>query len=317
MTRHTRDSVGKYLNEIGRIQLLTGSEEIQLSRQIQDSLAIEVKRAEITATMDIAVSDEQLAKEMNISLEELGRRLFFGRKAKEKMVEANLRLVVSIAKKYRHRGMPFQDLIQEGTLGLIRATEKFDPSKGYKFSTYAIWAIRQYVSRSIANHSRTIRLPVYITDTVNKIRNITRELCQSLGRQPTQAEVADAMNLKLDKLRFIIKSARAIDSIDRIVGQEEDTAIVEFLAAKEKSLEDNLMLNSLRADLDGVLNTLTPLQAQVMRLRYGLDDGNRKTLQDIAERLKLSRELIRQIETKAIRQLRVTSRANELKEYLF
>jgi len=317
LVNRQEDSVGKYLREIGRIQLLSATEEIKLSRQIKDLLFIEAKREQIADPIGIPVTDEQLASAMDISKKQLRHRVYIGRKAKNKMVEANLRLVVSIAKKYVNRGLPLEDLIQEGSFGLIKAAEKFDAEKGYKFSTYATWWIRQSISRGVHDQCRSIRVPIHVWEQFNKIKKVTKELCESLGRKPTETEIADATNTSLEQLRFTVKSARAIDSIDRTVGKEEEITIGDFLTSDEDSLEDNLVYNLLKQDLNNILDTLTHQEAEVIRMRYGFDDGNFKSFQKIGEKINLTRERIRQIQIKTIRKLRCQNHTIKLKDYIF
>ncbi len=319
--QYTEDSIRLYLQEIGRIRLLRADEEIELARQIADLLGLERKREELAANHASWIEPEEVpievwAESVEMSLSQFMRRLHIGRRAKDKMVQSNLRLVVSIAKKYMNRGLSFQDLIQEGSLGLIRAAEKFDHEKGYKFSTYATWWIRQAITRAIADQSRTIRLPVHLYETISRIKKTTKLLSQEFGRKPTEEEIATRMEMTIEKLRFIAKSAQLPISLETPIGKEEDSRLGDFIESDGETPEDRVAKNLLREDLESVLDTLNPRERDVLKLRYGLDDGRMKTLEEIGQIFNVTRERIRQIEAKALRKLRHPNRNSVLKEYI-
>jgi RNA polymerase primary sigma factor len=312
----TEDSIRLYLQEIGRIRLLRADEEIELARKIADLLELERMREKLLNDLDREPHDREWAAAAAMPLNQFRHRLFLGRRAKDKMVQSNLRLVVSIAKKYMNRGLSFQDLIQEGSLGLIRAAEKFDHEKGYKFSTYATWWIRQAITRAIADQSRTIRLPVHLYETISRIKKTTKLLSQEMGRKPTEEEIATRMEMTIEKLRFIAKSAQLPISLETPIGKEEDSRLGDFIEADGEMPEDQVSKSLLREDLEGVLDTLSPRERDVLRLRYGLDDGRMKTLEEIGQIFNVTRERIRQIEAKALRKLRHPNRNSILKEYI-
>ena len=271
------DPVRMYLKEIGKVPLLSAEEEIELAKRMEDG-------------------DEE---------------------AKKRLAEANLRLVVSIAKRYVGRGMLFLDLIQEGTLGLIKAVEKFDYTKGYKFSTYATWWIRQAITRAIADQARTIRIPVHMVETINKLIRVSRQLLQELGREPTPEEIAAEMNLPVERVREILKISQEPVSLETPIGEEEDSHLGDFIQ------DDNVPVPAeaaaftlLKEQLVEVLETLTDREQKVLRLRFGLDDGRARTLEEVGKEFKVTRERIRQIEAKALRKLRHPSRSKKLKDYL-
>ena len=313
---YTEDSIRVYLQEIGRIRLLRPDEEIELARKIADLLQLEELAAQFEADHGHHPDNKEWAALVDMPLIKFRRRLMLGRRAKEKMVQSNLRLVVSIAKKYMNRGLSFQDLIQEGSLGLIRAAEKFDHEKGYKFSTYATWWIRQAITRAIADQSRTIRLPVHLYETISRIKKTTKTLSQEFGRKPTEEEIAESMEMTIEKLRFIAKSAQLPISLETPIGKEEDSRLGDFIEADIENPEQDVAKNLLREDLEGVLATLSPRERDVLRLRYGLDDGRMKTLEEIGQIFDVTRERIRQIEAKALRKLRHPNRNGVLKEYI-
>ncbi|CAD0228634.1 MULTISPECIES: RNA polymerase sigma factor RpoD [Planktothrix] len=312
----TEDSIRLYLQEIGRIRLLRADEEIELARKIADLLELERIREKLMEHYDREPNEQEWATAVEMKLPEFRRRLYIGRRAKDKMVQSNLRLVVSIAKKYMNRGLSFQDLIQEGSLGLIRAAEKFDHEKGYKFSTYATWWIRQAITRAIADQSRTIRLPVHLYETISRIKKTTKLLSQEMGRKPTEEEIATRMEMTIEKLRFIAKSAQLPISLETPIGKEEDSRLGDFIESDGETPEDQVSKNLLREDLENVLDTLSPRERDVLRLRYGLDDGRMKTLEEIGQIFNVTRERIRQIEAKALRKLRHPNRNSILKEYI-
>lgn len=319
---YTEDSIRLYLQEIGRIRLLRADEEIELARKIADLLELERIHEKLVDQLERVPRDDEWAQAVgraenkDIRVRDFQRRLYQGRKAKEKMVQSNLRLVVSIAKKYMNRGLSFQDLIQEGSLGLIRAAEKFDHEKGYKFSTYATWWIRQAITRAIADQSRTIRLPVHLYETISRIKKTTKLLSQEMGRKPTEEEIATRMEMTIEKLRFIAKSAQLPISLETPIGKEEDSRLGDFIESDGETPEDQVSKSLLREDLEGVLSTLSPRERDVLRLRYGLDDGRMKTLEEIGQIFNVTRERIRQIEAKALRKLRHPNRNSVLKEYI-
>ena len=300
------DPVRMYLKEIGKVSLLTPEEEIELAQKMSAG----------------ALAQEQLdeAEESGFSPEELAeikKLIKEGEKAKQKLAEANLRLVVSIAKRYVGRGMLFLDLIQEGNLGLIKAVEKFDYTKGYKFSTYATWWIRQAITRAIADQARTIRIPVHMVETINKVIRVSRQLLQELGHDPSPEEIADEMNMPVDKVREILKIAQEPVSLETPIGEEEDSHLGDFIAddgASEPSEAASFTL--LKEQLVDVLSTLTPREEKVLKLRFGIEDGRTRTLEEVGKEFNVTRERIRQIEAKALRKLRHPRRSKKLKDFL-
>lgn len=313
---YTEDSIRLYLQEIARIRLLRADEEIELARKIADLLQLERIRDDLFLQLERDPRDQEWAGAVDMPVQAFRHRLHLGRRAKDKMVQSNLRLVVSIAKKYMNRGLSFQDLIQEGSLGLIRAAEKFDHEKGYKFSTYATWWIRQAITRAIADQSRTIRLPVHLYETISRIKKTTKLLSQEMGRKPTEEEIATRMEITIEKLRFIAKSAQLPISLETPIGKEEDSRLGDFIESDSETPEDQVSKNLLREDLESVLDTLSPRERDVLKLRYGLDDGRMKTLEEIGQIFNVTRERIRQIEAKALRKLRHPNRNSVLKEYI-
>lgn len=273
----TNDTVRMYLKEIGRVPLLSAEEEIELAKRIEQG-------------------DEY---------------------AKRRLAEANLRLVVSIARRYAGRGMLFLDLIQEGNMGLMKAVDKFDYTKGFKFSTYATWWVRQAITRAIADQARTIRIPVHMVETINKLIRVSRQLLQDLGREPTPEEVAEAMELTVDKVRDIMKIAQEPVSLETPIGEENDSSLGDFIEDPDAPAPtDAAAFELLREQLKEVLDTLTDREENVLRLRFGLDDGRTRTLEEVGQVFGVTRERIRQIEAKALRKLRHPSRSKRLKDYL-
>jgi RNA polymerase primary sigma factor len=271
------DPVRMYLKEIGRVPLLTPEEEVDLAKRMEQG-------------------DEE---------------------AKRRLAEANLRLVVSIAKRYVGRGMLFLDLIQEGNLGLIKAVEKFDYRKGYKFSTYATWWIRQAITRAIADQARTIRIPVHMVETINKLIRVSRQLLQELGREPNPEEIAREMGISEEKVREILKIAQEPVSLETPIGEEEDSHLGDFIEDHDaRAPAEEASFTLLREQLDDVLETLTDREQKVLRLRFGLDDGRARTLEEVGQKFGVTRERIRQIEAKTLRKLRHPSRSKKLKDYL-
>lgn len=311
------DSVKTYLKEIGTIPLLSMSEEIELAKMIAAGEEIRRYAKAIELESGIPANDEQIGERMNLSsfeVKELNRK---AHESEKKLTRANLRLVVSIAKKYVGRGMQFLDLIQEGNLGLIRAVEKFDHKKGYKFSTYATWWIRQAITRAIADQARTIRIPVHMVETINKFKKITRRLSQELGRKPTEDEVAKEMEITVEKYRDIVKVAQEPISLETPIGKEDDSRLGDFIEDKESDTPVLLVANELlRQDLQRVLKTLSQREQEVLQLRFGLDDGRQKTLEEVGAAFGVTRERIRQIEAKALRKLRHPNRNRSLREYM-
>jgi RNA polymerase sigma factor (sigma-70 family) len=298
------DLVRVYLNEIGKVALLTAADEVELAKRIEAGLYAEHL---VAASNNLGAARKR----------DLRALVLDGERAKDHLLRANLRLVVSLAKRYTGHGMPFLDLIQEGNLGLIRAVEKFDYTKGFKFSTYATWWIRQAISRAMADQSRTIRLPVHLVEQVNKLQRIRRELNQQLGREATHAELASDLDITEERVRELIDLSRDLVSLDQTVGADDDASLGDFIAddtapAAEAAVEAGLM----RRQLQSVLGTLEAREAAVVRMRYGLDDGQPRTLDEIGRAFKLSRERIRQIERETMAKLRHPSRAQALRDYL-
>jgi RNA polymerase nonessential primary-like sigma factor len=312
--KFTADMVRTYLREIGRVPLLTREQEIVFGKQVQQMMVLVEAKEALAKKLQREPTLEEWTQHVNQPETDIDQTVRQGKRAKQKMIEANLRLVVAIAKKYQKRNMEFLDLIQEGTLGLERGVEKFDPTRGYKFSTYAYWWIRQAITRAIAQQGRTIRLPIHITEKLNKIKKVQRELAQKLGRSPTPAEIAKELELEPAQIREYLNMARQPVSLDVRVGDNQDTELQEMLEDDGPSPEYYTNQEFLRQDLNNLLAELTPQQREVVALRFGLEDGNELSLAKVGERLNLSRERVRQLEHQALAHLR-RRRAN-VKEYV-
>ncbi|MBQ7970740.1 MAG: RNA polymerase sigma factor RpoD, partial [Clostridia bacterium] len=319
------DPVKVYLKEIGKVPLLSGEEEIELAKQMLKGTEFQ----KMIALMDARNEGKEIAEEDQAmfellpdafeqeELDAMNAEIAKGEKAKQRLSEANLRLVVSIAKRYVGRGMHFLDLIQEGNLGLIKAVEKFDYQKGYKFSTYATWWIRQAITRAIADQARTIRIPVHMVETINRVMRVSRQLVQELGRDPTSEEIAREINQPEEKVREILKIALDPVSLETPIGEEEDSHLGDFIPDDDvpAPVEATSQI-MLREQLVEVLSTLTPREAKVLELRFGLRDGRQRTLEEVGKEFNVTRERIRQIESKALRKLRHPSRSRKLKDFL-
>jgi RNA polymerase nonessential primary-like sigma factor len=308
------DGIRAYLIQIGRIPLLTQEQEITYGKQVQQMMALREVKASLSPELGRSPSLEEWAQQADLPLAELNTILLIGQRAKHKMIEANLRLVVSVAKKYQKRNVEFLDLIQEGTLGLERGIEKFDPMQGYKLSTYVYWWIRQGMSRAIVQQSRTIRLPSHIYEQLAKIKKVQRQLAIELGRHATPAEIAQTLAIKTSEVREFLLLSRRPFSLDLRLGENEDTALLDLLTDESLSPEDYTLGEALHQDIQNLLAELTPRQQEVLTLRFGLDHSPAQSLQEIGARLGLSRERVRQIEMKAIANLR--RHKDRVREYL-
>ena len=305
------DQVRMYLKEIGKVDLLTPDEEVELAKKMQAGMEAKEKIKELDERQR---NGEQIDEK---EYQALRKAIRGGENAKKRLSEANLRLVVSIAKRYVGRGMLFLDLIQEGNLGLIKAVEKFDSTKGFKFSTYATWWIRQAITRAIADQARTIRIPVHMVETINKVIRVSRQLLQELGHDPQPEEIAEEMNMPVERVREILKIAQEPVSLETPIGEEEDSHLGDFIP-DDDALEpaEAASFTLLKEQLVEVLKTLTPREEKVLRLRFGIEDGRTRTLEEVGKEFNVTRERIRQIEAKALRKLRHPSRSKKLKDFL-
>ena len=327
------DPVKVYLKEIGRVPLLSSDEEIQLALDILAGSQAEEQKKDAFPDIwkiekNIRLTEPQrkaqleearkgLAPEQTEQLEALDAVLRKGEKAKQRLSEANLRLVVSIAKRYVGRGMQFLDLIQEGNLGLIKAVEKFDHTKGFKFSTYATWWIRQAITRAIADQARTIRIPVHMVETINKVKKVSSQLLHQNGHDPTADEISQALDMPVEKVREIMRVAQEPVSLETPIGEEEDSHLGDFIPDEDAPVPAEAASHTLlKEQLSSVLSTLTPREEKVLRLRFGLEDGRSRTLEEVGHEFEVTRERIRQIEAKALRKLRHPSRSKKLKDFL-
>ena len=309
------DPVRMYLKEIGKVPLLSADEEIELAQNMEDG-AVAIEKINVLKGRLDGASEEEKA-EIKEEIKTLQRDVDKGADAKKRLAEANLRLVVSIAKRYVGRGMLFLDLIQEGNLGLIKAVEKFDYKKGYKFSTYATWWIRQAITRAIADQARTIRIPVHMVETINKLIRVSRQLLQELGREPSPEEIAKEMNMPVERVREILKISQEPVSLETPIGEEEDSHLGDFIKDDNVPVPaDAAACTLLKEQLEEVLGTLTEREQKVLTLRFGLEDGRARTLEEVGKEFNVTRERIRQIEAKALRKLRHPSRSRKLKDYL-
>lgn len=309
------DPVRMYLKEIGKVPLLSADEEIELAQNMEDGAVATEKINVLKGRLDGASEEEKA--EIKEEIKTLQRDVDKGADAKKRLAEANLRLVVSIAKRYVGRGMLFLDLIQEGNLGLIKAVEKFDYNKGYKFSTYATWWIRQAITRAIADQARTIRIPVHMVETINKLIRVSRQLLQELGREPSPEEIAKEMNMPVERVREILKISQEPVSLETPIGEEEDSHLGDFIKDDNVPVPaDAAAFTLLKEQLEEVLGTLTEREQKVLTLRFGLEDGRARTLEEVGKEFNVTRERIRQIEAKALRKLRHPSRSRKLKDYL-
>ena len=310
------DPVRMYLKEIGKVPLLSAEEEIDLAQKMEAGALAREKAAILEKRIDHTEEAGEV-EELRQEIKNLQTDIDEGDLAKKRLAEANLRLVVSIAKRYVGRGMLFLDLIQEGNLGLIKAVEKFDYRKGYKFSTYATWWIRQAITRAIADQARTIRIPVHMVETINKLIRVSRQLLQELGREPTPEEIAEEMSLPVERVREILKISQEPVSLETPIGEEEDSHLGDFIQDDNVPVPaDAAAFTLLKEQLVEVLGTLTEREQKVLRLRFGLDDGRARTLEEVGKEFNVTRERIRQIEAKALRKLRHPSRSRKLKDYL-
>lgn len=310
------DPVRMYLKEIGKVPLLSADEEIELAQKMEAG-SVAVEKIPLLKERLAETGEEQEKEEIQAEIKALQLDVDRGSDAKKRLAEANLRLVVSIAKRYVGRGMLFLDLIQEGNLGLIKAVEKFDYRKGYKFSTYATWWIRQAITRAIADQARTIRIPVHMVETINKLIRVSRQLLQELGREPTPEEIAEEMKMPVERVREILKISQEPVSLETPIGEEEDSHLGDFIKDDNVPVPaDAATFTLLKEQLEEVLGTLTEREQKVLTLRFGLEDGRTRTLEEVGKEFNVTRERIRQIEAKALRKLRHPSRSRKLKDYL-